>query len=71
MKVKRYLIIHFQELVEQSKTHSVFVMSDGEYFKYDTETVQLVVKACVCLYKLLQLTFCTFYGPSGFVDTEL
>ena len=41
-----------------------------EPIKYDIETVQLIAKACVCLYKLLQLFSCTFCGPSGFVDTE-
>ena len=39
--------------------------------KAETETVQLIVLASVCLHNFLQLTFSTFYTPSGSVVSEL
>ena len=34
------------------------------------ETVDLIVKACICLHHFFQLTYNAHYVPAGFVDHE-
>ena len=63
MEGKRSLTIGCPELVEQWKTHSVFLLPDGEYFDNQSRLI--------CLHNFLQLISSTLFILYYFDYTEL